>query len=61
MNKLKCYIIAGELSGDKLGASLIDGLIEAQPTNLVELIKVKGMGKQKVALYGEEILDLIRQ
>lgn len=31
MNDLKCFIIAGELSGDRLGASLIDGL--SQVTN----------------------------
>ena len=38
--------------------TLLD-LIEVQPTNLDELLKIKGIGPVKAERYGKEILELV--
>ncbi len=38
--------------------TLLD-LVEVQPTNLEELLKIKGIGPVKAERYGKEILELV--
>ena len=38
--------------------TLLD-LVEVQPTNLDELLKIKGIGPVKAERYGKEILELV--
>ena len=39
----------------------LDGIAARQPRNEQELLAVSGVGPTKLALFGEEVLDIVRE
>ncbi len=40
---------------------LLVALAQARPTSLVALGRVRGMGPKRLELYGDELLDVLRE